>query len=228
MVVKGAPCTSCSGGGGGDGSGASDPPNPDRLESFRDDSLRPPMSSGSQEGLAVCTASRMTVHTHTATIASRLAEQRPPRLPVALLRGTEAGSSRSECELSPWKRARLTAKVVAICAARSSAKTSLWVGEAGSQPPVRSSCMCSSEGSVCRAVPANHRHRRGAPRAPGLSPLHLHLSAGSRASSLYPTPPPRFPRFWRGDSNVPLFWSDKPPGELGGFAVEVGYTNWCT
>ena len=132
MVVKGAPCTSCSGGGGGgDGSGVSDPPNSDGLESFRDDSLRPPMSSGSQEGLAVCTASRMTVHTHTATIASRLAEQRPPRLPVALLRGTEAGSSRSECELSPWKRARLTAKVVAIC--HSLAQPKLHFGSGGRQ-----------------------------------------------------------------------------------------------
>jgi len=221
MVVKGAPCTSCSGGGGGgDGSGVSDPPNSDGLESFRDDSLRPPMSSGSQEGLAVCTASRMTVHTHTATIASRLAEQRPPRLPVALLRATEAGSSRSECELSPWKRARLTAKAVAIGPlARSPSQNCHALGRGGRQPTSSYVFVnaCHRQ-PVCSAVPANHRHRRGAPCRTRLSPLHLHLSAGSRASSLYPTPPPRFPRFWRGDSNVPLrMWSDQPPGELGGF-----------
>ena len=133
MVVKGAPCTSCSGGGGGgDGSGVSDPRNPDMLESFHDGSLRPPMSSGSQEGLALCTASRITVHTHAARRTSQMAEQRPPRLLVALLRGTEAGSSRSECDLSPsWKRARLTAKAVAMRSSRSSPAKTVTLVRAG-------------------------------------------------------------------------------------------------
>ena len=126
MVVKGAPCTSRSssdGDGGGNrssssaSSGVSDPRNPDRLESFHDGSSRPPSSSGSQGGLATSTASKITPHMHASQMAQ---QQRPPRLLLALLRGTEPGSSRSEFAYasSSSKRARLAAKAVAMFLAK--------------------------------------------------------------------------------------------------------------